>query len=194
MDEAAPPCQPEVMEDPEHIHRPYCLRCYARMESYAGTRRACERCGYVNLKIDQQLYWTREKRLRELEGLAKTLIVAFLIGLALLIGVGLKGHRGGGMGQGWAIGFPVLIVVILWDTASKITRYKPYFRATIVWRIIAAVFAVLAALLSIGQPVGEQLSLYGMAAVPLGIALFLGRIGRALARWRDRRILAGQRS
>jgi len=180
----------------ERIVRPYCLRCYQALEARDGPSHACERCGFVNLKLDQKLYWTREPALCDLEGWAKTITVYVLIGLGLLLGIGFGSKASFGTGQGWAVGFPILVGVLLWETASKITGRKPYFRATIVWRILLAIPVVPMLLLVHdlrAKPVIAAVLLVLSAGSILGV-VFLGRIGRSLERWRDHRVLKGQRS
>ena len=60
------------------IKRPYCLRCYAPLGPFVESRTVCPRCDYLNLKVDQKLYWTREPWLCALERTAKTAIVVLV--------------------------------------------------------------------------------------------------------------------
>ena len=178
------------------VRRPYCLRCYAPMEAFTGPSHVCERCRFVNLRLDQQQFWTKEHDLRQVEVVAKGAIVLLVVGLALAIVRAFGDQVSFGMGQGWAVGFPIVVGLVLWETASKITRRSPTFRALLVWRVVLGVLGVGAWVL------GTDLGLHDLRGVLwlllgpclLGAALALGPLARALARWRDRRILAGQRT
>ena len=180
-------------EPAPEIRRPYCLRCYAALPTFAGARCVCERCGFVNVKHDLGIFWTKEKRFRDLEELAKTLIVLFLVGLGLVVALGLKEGSGIGTGQGWAVGFPILIGVILWETAEKITRRKPYFRAAIVWRVVFVILGGPIVLLGVATEPGlARVVVFAVGGALLFVALTAGAWSKRLAAWRDRRIRAGQ--
>ncbi|MEQ1894602.1 MAG: hypothetical protein ABL998_18835 [Planctomycetota bacterium] len=183
---------------------PYCLACYAPMEREPGASHRCERCGFVNVKLDQELFWTKEPRLVALESYAKIVIVCVLVALTAFVFWAMGQRASYGMGQGWAIGFPILLGVVLWDTASAITRKRSDLRATIVWRIVCAVLAPWPLLLAIDLRPGRMLKsdfpvspalwalllLLGLAF--LAGALGLGRLGRFLQHWRERHVLAAQ--
>ena len=175
------------------IQRPYCLRCYARLGEAGGASVACGACGKINVLADQRLYWTQEPRLKETEWLAKVGIVLLLGGLALLMS---RGYRTSfGLGQGWAIGFPLLVGAILWETASKITRIKPYLNATLVWSTLPLVlglpFAV-AALWPAEVPWGGRAVALVGCGFFVSVSLGVRWLGRRLTRWRTERILRGQ--
>ena len=183
---------------------PYCLACYAPMAREAGASHRCERCGFVNVKLDQELFWTKEARFVALESYAKIAIVFLLTGLTGFLFWAMGQRASYGMGQGWAIGFPLLLGVILWDTASAITRKSSDFRATIVWRIVCAVLAPWPLLLAVDLRPGRMLKsdvpvspiLWALLLL-LGLfflagALGLGRLGRALQHWRERHVVAAQ--
>ena len=173
--------------------RPYCLNCYAALAPFEGSRHVCSSCGFLNLRVDQELYWTREKRFRDLEELAKTMIVFFLGGVSLLMFSGL-GSSGIGMGQGWAVGFPILFGALLWETASKITRWKPYLRAGLVWGIMSGVVAAPFLMIGFGADirVSERAVFLGVGFVLGLIAVGLPRVSRGLHAWRLKRICAAQ--
>ena len=187
----------------ERPHTPYCLACYGPMAHAADASQRCERCGFVNLRLDQELFWTKEPRFVALESYAKITIVLLLVALTAFVFWAMGQRASYGMGQGWAIGFPILLGVILWDTASAITRKTSDYRATVVWRIVCAVLAPWPFLLLIDivrfrgrsdYPIGP-----GLAAVVLLVgliflagALGLGQLGRSIERWRIRHIRAAQ--
>ena len=190
----------------ERLRAPYCLACYAPMEREAGASHRCERCGFVNVKLDQELFWTKEPRLVELESYAKIVIVFLLVALTAFVFWAMSQRASYGLGQGWAIGFPILLGVILWDTASTITRKTSDFRATIVWRIVCAVLAPWPLLLAVDLRPGRMLKsdlpvplVLWLALLMLGLlllagALGLGRLGRALQRWRAHHVLSAQQA
>lgn len=172
------------------IHRPYCLRCYLPLERQSDARQVCSRCGYVNVKVDQGKYWTREAWLCRIEWLAKaaiSLLIAWISWKILF-----AGQAGTGMGHGIAVGFPILLGVVLWDTASKITRRQPYFRATIVWSVVIAVLGVLPTLVGVFASDLPPMARTVILTVGLGffgIAAAIPLLGRAYGRWQVRRIL-----
>jgi len=188
----------------ERPHTPYCLACYAPMVRESGASHRCERCGFVNVKLDQELFWTKEPRFVALESYAKIAIVFLLAALTALVFWAMGQRASYGMGQGWAIGFPILLGVILWDTASGITRKTTDHRATIVWRIVCAVLTPWPFLLALDglQQAGRGsdlpmtpvlwalVLLLGLAF--LAGALGLGRLGRFLQRWREHHVRAAQ--
>ena len=122
------------------LPRHYCLGCYLPLERFSEASRNCPRCGRLNLKADQRIFWTQERGIQRLETLAKS---GILVGLALIVWLMLSAPRMQlGLGQGWAVGFPILFTALLWETAAQLTRKKPYFRGTIVWPVIFLVIAV----------------------------------------------------
>jgi hypothetical protein len=183
-----------VQKSDTRVPRPYCLRCYLALERRKDARQVCPRCDYVNVRVDQRIYWTQEVWLCRLEQIAK-------IGIVLLIAwitwqMLFARQAGTGRGHGFAVGFPILLGVVLWDTAGKITRQLPYFRATIVWAVILAFVGVLAAMSgTFGKniaPLPRLLALtFGYALI--GLAIARPFFGRAYGRWQVRRILARTR-
>ena len=101
------------------------------------------------------------------------------------------------MGQGYAIGFPIVAGAVLWQTAEKITRRKPYFRPTLVWSTMPLVIALPLVLMGLWPTGGikpmERVVVLGVASVFVALALLVRQVCLKLARWRDRRILVGQR-
>ena len=173
------------------IPRPYCLFCYAPMPEFEGAVQACPRCGRRNLACDQGVFWTRERRLRELEEVAKALIVLAIGGMTALL---LTSPGGSGTGQGWAVGAPILLAAYLWETAGKITRWTPELRGWIVWTIFLFVpgfFAmpVIAGIALEFEEVPDWIAF--LAPVALAPAAAVPFLARAFDRWRVRRILDG---
>ncbi len=179
---------------------PYCLNCYAPLPPVPGASFPCAACGHLNVKADRRIFWTQERRLREFEQLAKVLIGVFLAGISLVLLQGGANHRGFGMGQGWAVGFPLLFGAVLWETASKITRHKPYFRARIVWTVVPLLFgppiAFVGTVLAL-QPSQSDVSsptlvlgaIFGFALTGLGLGSH--RLARRIEAWKLARIRAG---
>ena len=115
----------------------YCLNCYAPIERPRSASEVCEACGEVNLRQDFQLYWSREPRLRRLEGTLKLLIVLSGLASFALMAFGTRSMHGYA-GVGYAIGGPLLTGMILWDTASLLTRRRSAYRLEIVWPLLVA--------------------------------------------------------
>jgi hypothetical protein len=182
---------------------PYCLQCYAALAPFSGASQRCDDCGFVNVKRDLELFWTKEPRFVELEAYAKIAIVFLLVGFSAVV-IWAMGQRSSfGLGQGWAVGFPILLGVILWDTASAITRRSSDYRASVVWRVVCALLAPWPLLLAIdlnpwarhtesrvGVPVFAAVLLLGLALA--AGALGLGALGRAVPRWREARVRRAQ--
>ena len=178
----------------------YCLYCYAPMPSpveaaVRGPSRPCGACGAVNLRADQRLYWTREPWLVHLEGWAKAATVTSLVALAWAMG---QRSPGGGSGQGWILGFPIVAGAVLWQTVEKITRWKPYFRATTFWTLVPLALGGLVLAVALVDLTGRHsvdstalLAVAGALALALLLSLAARRTCRALGRWRDRRIAWG---
>ena len=182
---------------------PYCLRCYSPLERSAGATQRCGRCSFVNANIDHALFWTKEPYLVGLEAYAK---IATVIVVACLIGLiywAMGRQPSYGLGGGWAIGFPILLGVVLWDTASAITRKTSDYRASIVWRWICAFLAPWPFLLALdlnpwAKQKGLLVSIPAFVAMLLpgllfaGGALGLGRLARWLIAWREQHVWAAQ--
>ena len=180
--------------------RPYCLRCYAAMERFEGASLPCAACGYVNVKLDQELYWTREPRFVELEAYAKIVVVFGLVGLSALMLYAMSQKPSYGLGQGWAVAFPILVGIVLWDTASAITQRRSALRLAIVWRVVCALLApwplLFAVALNPWSRSDVPVALFAVLAL-VGLllaagALGLGALGRQAGRWREERVRAAQ--
>ncbi len=172
----------------EPIQRPYCLYCYAPMQPFREASAHCEVCQRVNLHLDQSVYWTREKDMVDLEIVAKTTLVVVLGSFS---GVMLFSYDGGGTGQGWAAGMPVLFGAYAWDTASKLTRESPYLKASIVWSIALAPMGFLLAWPALAYPGWNPVA--RLLLVVVGATCFLAAFLAPFTagwfeRWKRRRI------
>ena len=116
---------------------PYCLHCYSPLGELTAPSTRCSRCGAANLSVDLRRLWTRERKVRQLEGLLKGVIVVLLGGLSALMllfpGTGISGA-----GHGMAAGAPILLGVLLWDAAS-ISQRDSVFRGSLIWPIVGAI-------------------------------------------------------
>lgn len=114
----------------DHV-KPYCLYCYAPFEvTLSGASVSCLECGASNLRADLRLFWTKERDMVQWEQIAKVAIFLLCVGGGSIL---FFTPGGMGTGQGWAIGAPMLMGAALWETASKLTRKKPYSRAEFFW-------------------------------------------------------------
>lgn len=172
---------------------PYCLHCYAPLERFDGASSACGACGSPNLRVDLARLWTREHKLRVLENWLKALVCLAMIaigGLALLFpGTGV------GKGHGMAIGAPIVLGILLWDTAS-ITRKQSLFQLQIVWPIVGWLLGV--------PMIWLVLVLGGKLSVPLQMTLLVTGVVTTLSAitspwlrrwwssWCERRIVRAQ--
>ena len=98
------------------------------------------------------------------------------------------------MGQGWAIGLPILVAVVLWDTASKLTRQGPYFRAGLLWSVIGWIvgpFILFVGLMNFVNNNARQDAVWFIAIGSISsLAAVAGPwLGRTYVTWLVRRIL-----
>ncbi|MBL4769662.1 MAG: hypothetical protein JKY61_00600 [Planctomycetes bacterium] len=143
--------------------------------------------------MDQAKYWNQDPTTMRFEAAAKGLIV---VTLALLTGVLFSTPGGYGMGQGWAIAFPVVIGWILWDAVGLITRRTSMLNHSVLWPWLCAcvgiapglfmlVLLVLTQQYNVGEPFLGALIWAAVWAVPAyGIHL----AGKRLKALRDRRL------
>ncbi|HPF13299.1 MAG: hypothetical protein H6830_02645 [Planctomycetes bacterium] len=103
--------------------------------AFDGAAGRCPACGKVNLREDQRTYRTLSEAKVESERTAKGLVV-----LAMgVLGIAMMGLSSGlGMGQGWAIGLPIVLGVILWDAAGSFTRRRTQFSHRTLWPLMLA--------------------------------------------------------
>jgi hypothetical protein len=171
---------------------PYCLYCYAALERKGNwASQHCERCSRVTLHQDVRIYWTQHRNMVQYEWAAKI----FTFGLAAAVYMWLfTSHTGGGTGQGWAIGFPFTIIVLGCETAGKLTKYKPYFRAELAWKFLflapTILFLPLMLIFNVVPNEGQVLAIL-TAFGALG-ALCVHLFVRSFCRFRKRVILHGQ--
>ena len=110
----------------------YCLRCYLPLGSFESSREICTRCGHVNLRVDQDVYWTQEPAIRRLELAVKALIVVLSLWVASWI------EPKGNVGRYWTIyqyGFPLFIGCVLFVNASRITRKRSAGKPRLGWAL-----------------------------------------------------------
>lgn len=180
-------------DEPARIQRPYCLRCYAPLEKVREACLTCPACGHTNVLADQRLFWSQEPNLVDLEFFFKVGVGFLLAGIFWLM-VG-DDQVKLGTGQGYAIGFPIVLGAILWETVGKLTRRKPYFRATLFWMAIPLVLAlpaVFGVLYPGDAPAVGRAILAAIALVLISLAFLARSIGRRLERWKEDRIRGGQ--
>ena len=117
----------------------YCLRCFAPAREAGARSAACEACGYVTRPIDRRKYWNRNPHLQRLERSLKAGIVA-LVGIAGIVVFRAFTHAG--TGAGWALATPLFPGVLLWHTASKLTRTEVYWHPATAWIALLSLFAL----------------------------------------------------
>jgi hypothetical protein len=144
--------------------------------------------------VDRGRLWTRERRLRRLESLAKGLILITMASVAAM--ALLFPGSGVGRGHGMAIGAPILLGILLWDLAS-ITRSRSQFRADIVWPIIGWLLGPLSILVALALWIEESrhpllLILAILCAAVTLPAIFAPLIRHRWVAWREAHVARGQ--
>ncbi|MCP3914424.1 MAG: hypothetical protein GY711_02580 [bacterium] len=122
-------------EKPTRARRPSrwtCLYCYHPFRVERSSEH-CPACDELNLRVDQETFWTREPALVRVETILKAAIVLAIGSLTALMLVTISG---GGMGQGWAIAFPILAGWILWETAGLVTRRRTTLDMRLLWPVV----------------------------------------------------------
>jgi hypothetical protein len=159
-------------------HRVYCLRCFATLAEVQGASTRCDRCGFVNVAADRRVYWNRAPLLSLLE---RGLKVAAVLSTLLLCGlVAIVGSTG--CGGGYAMATPLIPGIMLWHTASKLTRHLPYFRPAAVW--CAILCAGLACVLLVFGPSLARPHRAALLAVTLLSCGLVRLAARRLHRWK----------
>ena len=102
------------------------------MERTSAAAVTCNVCNKPNLRQDQQLYWTRERRYVELERMLKALVVV-VVGMIAWLLLSPDGSKHGYAGVGYSAGFPIALGFVLWDTTSLVTRKRSILRLEVVW-------------------------------------------------------------
>lgn len=179
----------------------YCLYCYEPLESKSGPSQRCGRCGRIHVRINQQVYWSLEPRLRFIENLVKLGIVIFLAGLmvALAVEVGMGAHRV----NTFFIGPLVFLGFVLWWTAGLITRKPRHFSPRMLWStvllllvfgppVIFFVLDVAARREAFGPEYWNSMLMMVIPALPMAfIAAGLHVFGRRFEAFKKRRIESG---
>jgi hypothetical protein len=119
--------------------RLYCLRCFVTLPAPATGVTRCGRCGFVNRPTDRRTYWNLRPRIRLVEVLLKAGIAALAGGLMVLLALG-RVHMG--LGAGWVVASPVFLGVLLWQTASTLTRHGSLWRPSVAWIALLLLFCV----------------------------------------------------
>lgn len=183
------------MKKPSQDYRsPYCLHCYTPVERFKGASEPCPACDRPIVKADFGRLWTRERKLKELEDLLKTLVVVAMtiVGALALLYPGI----GVGRGQGMAIGAPIVIGVLLWDVAS-ITRQRSLFRADIIWPIIGLLLGPIFLMFTLALAKDEGREVYyvwaGLTVAIMVPAILSPLLRRWWSSWRARHIAEAQR-
>ncbi len=115
-----------------------CLTCFHPF-AVKGASEDCPECGVRNLRVDQVAYWNQDPMIVRVEAIAKGLIVAVLGALTFFM---LATIKGGGMGQGWAIAFPVIAGWILWDAIGLLTRRTSMLNHRVLWPWLCACIGI----------------------------------------------------
>ena len=188
----------------DKIHRTeYCLYCYEPLQGPSRASQRCERCGKVHLHADHATYWTRERRLVEVESLVKfgifILVVIFFFALANKVGMG--PHRI----NTFFIGPLVMLGGVLWWTAGLITRKPRYFSPRVLWistivllilgpPVLLFVLDVIARKESFGPEYWKGYLVLASPGLPmLLIAVALHFLGDRFQEFKRKRISSGRR-
>ena len=116
--------------------RTYCRLCYARIPNYRGASVPCPACGEPHLRAHEEKHWTLEPRLVKLERQAKGASIVLAIALGAWLWVRGSAKASLGMGQMYAVVSPLIVLLILWMTASKITHRPSNLRAGMMWAVM----------------------------------------------------------
>ncbi|MCP5022611.1 MAG: hypothetical protein GY930_12660 [bacterium] len=119
-----------------------CLHCFYPFR-VQGAAENCPACGERNLHVDQTTYWNQDPVVRKLEGAAKALVVIVLAAVTYIL---FTTPGGFGMGQGWAIAFPVVLGWILWDAIGLLTRRSSMLNHRVLWPWLCACVGIAPAL------------------------------------------------
>jgi hypothetical protein len=181
----------------------YCLYCYAPLGPERGATQHCRSCGQLNVRADHSIFWTREPSLEKLEHALKLVIIgALVIGSLIAIPEFIE-MKAVGPGAGWVIVVPmVAMTMLLWQTASLLTRRPRYVRIRLTWTLlfllvpIAPLLYGSAIALSVDARslgwIGLAGGYGGLVLLPsLALAGLVWRSGTWLERWKCRRIARG---
>ncbi|MFT5198645.1 MAG: hypothetical protein ACI87O_001303 [Planctomycetota bacterium] len=129
-----------------------CLTCFHPF-TVKGASEHCPSCGAPNLRVDQDIYWNQDPAIKRLEATAKAFVAASLGALTFFM---LTTIHGGGMGQGWAIAFPVILGWILWDAIGLLTRRSSMLNHRVLWPWLCACIGIGPAIFLIASLVAMQ--------------------------------------
>jgi len=178
---------------------PYCLYCYAHLPRFEQASQVCACCGKVNLKVDQSIFWTRERDMREYELIAKTLIVLVFGWFSWTLLTGFEGGTGT-KGSGFIVGGVILPAWVLWETASRLTHRTGILDLRIIWTVLPGSIGGAAIVLVLGtsmvfrrEPSPEFFGALVAFTVVISTLGLIGWFGStAFHRWRDRHIIRGR--
>lgn len=194
-------------ERAETDQRSYCLRCYSDLDWPSSARTVCPSCGFLNLRVDHRVYWTREPKLVEVEWSLKAavIVVSGIVGFSLI-----STSTASGTGAGWFFAIPFVAAVAMWSSLSKITRHGSYFSAKVLWSAVFLLPVVGLLVVGICQVVGCLSSSTGwdeLAGIELWVSLAVVGVLAALfsilgasvwvlmawaERWKARKISGGR--
>lgn len=156
-----------------------CLYCSAPLDEPLRTSNVCPACDRVNLREDLRIYRTKHPIARSLESTLKAACV-LVIGAFTAIMLG-KGNGGGYAGTGYAIGTPLLLALVLWDSIGLITRRHSVLVMRVFWPIF--VVATVVGPLYMGVVIAT-----GTRDTPWGVLVIAGIAAAGLVAWFGRRI------
>jgi len=165
--------------------RTYCRLCYARIPGYRGASVPCPACGEQHLRAHEERYWTLEPRLVRLERRAKAASLVLALGMGWWLWVRGSAKASLGMGQLYAVVSPLIVLLILWMSASKITHRPTNFRAGTMWTVMLPATGAAAAYLA-ASSWSEEASSKTIAILLLVAAapqLLLGPFAYRTTRW-----------
>ncbi len=160
-----------------HESETYCLACFASMPR---SEKNCDRCGFSNMKSMRRRFWNQNPDLMGIQAvltygtLGFGVLTVFLLfgGAAPWLGKAF-GIRGSGRILTLVIMGLTILLTLLHQTFTKLTRHHLYFRPTIFWM---AVFGIGAFLCGSGAPF--------IAALLLSAGVWTFFLGRSLERWK----------
>jgi hypothetical protein len=160
--------------------RLYCLRCFGTLPRETAPGAACDRCGFPIRPRQRRTYWNLSPIARGLEALIKGLTIALTALLMFLIGTTM---RHAGTGAGFAIAAPIFLAVLIWRTASLLTRHEPAWSPTVAWIALLALLAIAFAILG---PPWRVLAVVDGTLLLLAFSVWVA--GRIFLRWKSGRI------
>ena len=176
----------------------YCLYCYAPL----GGAEECPDCGVPHVVVDARAYWSREPRLRALEGALKAVLYVALVFAFVKLAIVVGSESGDPRVAAFLVG-PILILgIALHWTAGLITRRAGYVSPKLVWGLVVGLFVFAGPLLLVlldflarrdvtgGEYWGKFVDIFvrGLPVLLLGGVLYLAGLGLEAYK---RRVLPG---